>query len=84
MAIDAARMNIFAQSSGMQAINPTKAVNGKTSAAIAGGTTSNNPFSSSLFKGDTVGLNQMQTGASVFTPAQAGKAAGVSRIIANA
>jgi hypothetical protein len=81
MGIDSVKLNMFSQASAMQAINPTKAVNGKSSAAVAGGTTSNNPFSSSLFKGDTVGLNQMQTGASVFTPAQAGKAAGVSRFI---
>lgn len=37
-----------------------------------------------LFKGETAGLNSMQIGDTVNTPAQAGKAAGVSRLLYNA
>lgn len=84
MAIGSAKLNIFSQSAGMQAINPTKAVMGKSSGEVAGGSSAgNNPFGSNLFSGNTVGLNSMQTGDSVYTPAQAGKSAGISRIIGN-
>jgi len=84
MAIGSANLNMFSQMSGMQSINPTKAVNGQTSGAVSGGSTGNNPFGSKLFSGETEGLSGMQLGDSVYTPAQAGKSAGVSRLLYNA
>ncbi len=85
MGVDSAKLNMFSQASAMQAINPTKAVTGQTSAGVTGGSTSsNNPFGSKMFSGETVGLNSMQTGDSVYTPAQAGKSAGVSKLLYNA
>lgn len=84
MAIDSIKNNMFAQGSGWNPVGGVKKVGGQSAGAVGGATESKNPFAGEMFKGQTVGLNSMQPGDSVFTPAQAGKAAGVSRLIANA
>lgn len=69
--------NIFAQQP--QAIQPTQAV-GRKSGEASGGN-GKNPFGSGLNKGETSGLNSMQTGDIVSFSAQAGKSAGQGRIL---
>jgi len=75
------KLNLFSQASALQGIQQTKGVGGQSQ---AGGSASNNPFSASIFSGQNAGLNKMQIGDVVNTPAQAGKAAGVSRLLYNA
>jgi len=67
------------QSSQAQAIGATQAVGRQSAGETSGG----NPFSAGagLFAGNTSGLSNMQTGDSVYTPAQAGKPAGISRML---
>lgn len=79
MAID--KLNLFAQTSGMQAIAPTKAVGGQPSAEVAGGASSDNPFS----KEGTVGINtNIGIGDTMSIAPQAGKKAGIGKTLAYA
>lgn len=82
MAID--KINLFNPAQNMKPINATQAVGRHPSAEVGGSSASNNPFKSGMFSGSTSGLNQMQPGDVVSTPAQAGKPAGVSRLLYNA
>ena len=66
----------------MQAIQPTAAVGRKSPESFGG--SANNPFASQLYAGETVGLSNMQPGDVVNTPAQAGKPAGMSKLLYNA
>lgn len=76
------KINPLNQATSMQSINPTKAIGGHSSGAVAG-STNNNPFGSSSSSSNTVGLNNphMQKGDAVNLPAQAGKKAGIGRML---
>lgn len=74
------KINPLNQTSHAQSINPTKAIGGHSSGAVAG-SSNNNPFGSSSPSSNTIGLNSIQTGDSVNLPAQAGKKAGIGRML---
>lgn len=81
MAINPAQLNLLGAMQAQQPVNPVQVVSNGSSNAEEGAK-SNNPFSSQLFAGNTSGLNNLQTGDVVNTAAQAGKPAGISRILA--
>jgi hypothetical protein len=79
MAVDKLSFNMF-----QQPVSKVNLAGGGSSAQIlggaSGGSTGKNPFS-----GETVGLNtNLKPGDTVYTPAQAGKSAGISRVLYNA
>lgn len=90
MALEVPKVNFLQQA--MQAqqaqqartVQPTKAVGPSFGQATGGGAESNNPFGSQLFAGETSGLNSMKPGDVISTPPQAGKPAGVSKLLYNA
>lgn len=71
MALD--KLNLF----GQPQVKPIQATGGQPSAAVSGGSSSNNPFGSKLFSGQTEGINDAVTGTPVYAAAQAGKKAGI-------
>ena len=75
------KLNLFSSASAMQGVQQAKGIGNQAS---AGGASANNPFADSIFSGQNTGLNSMKIGDVVNTPAQAGKPAGLSRLLYNA
>jgi hypothetical protein len=81
MAIDPTKLNFLnpALMQAQQPVNPIQHVTKNPTEEVES-SRSKNPFSSQT-TASTMGLNKLQTGDNVYTPAQAGKKPGSSRII---